>query len=81
MEHWLEIERREAGEVETDMDEEDRRGVHPEWPVYRPRESFAEQEQPPTLYAGLDAMQRETMYERQMRDARVLARLERAGLF
>lgn len=82
MEDWIELERRQAEEANAGGDEVEGRAVHPEWPAFTTRGPIDEHEheQLPTLYNGLDAMQRDALYARQVRDARVLANLERAGL-
>lgn len=74
-EDWNERERQEAEEVETDMDEESG-----EWEERLIDMGFREDGNPPTLHGGLADRQRQAIRQRQERDIRVLARLERAGL-
>lgn len=67
--------------MEMGIEGENEWDAHQVWPGSRPRGTREEHEQPSTPSPALDALQRVAIYERDVRDARVLARLERAGLF
>lgn len=74
MEDWIERERRDA-EPDMDADEEYQA------PDQTLRFYQGQRHEPaPTPNAGLDAIQHEAMQQRRENDARVLARLHRAGL-